>query len=104
MRRVFPDVYGCLKLYAVHKFQFSSLIAGESDELEHPVRREQPFMFIVLAQSSIHCVGIMKKMQLNLRIEEGRLMKLKRYADTRKKTMTQLIEDWIDSIKEEKPS
>ncbi len=46
----------------------------------------------------------MKKKPLSLRIEEGRLEKLKRCADTRKKTMTQLIEDWIDTLKEEKPS
>jgi len=40
----------------------------------------------------------MKKKQLNLRIEEGRLEKLKRYAELKKKTMTQLIEDWIDRL------
>jgi predicted DNA-binding ribbon-helix-helix protein len=46
----------------------------------------------------------MKKKPLSLRIEEGRLEKLKRIAEARKKTMTQLIEEWIDKLKEEKPS
>jgi len=36
--RVFPNVPSRLKLHTKHKFQFSSLIAGESDELEHPDR------------------------------------------------------------------
>lgn len=40
----------------------------------------------------------MDKKQLNLRIEEGRLEKLKKYAQLKKKTMTQLIEDWIDRL------
>ena len=40
----------------------------------------------------------MKKKPLSLRIEESRLEKLKRYADLKKKTMTQLIEDWIDRL------
>jgi len=44
------------------------------------------------------CRQTMKKKQLNLRIEEGRLEKLKRYAELKKKTMTQLIEDWIDRL------
>jgi len=46
----------------------------------------------------------MKKKPLSLRIEEGRLEKLKPIAEARKKTMTQLIEEWIDKLKEEKPS
>jgi predicted DNA-binding ribbon-helix-helix protein len=46
----------------------------------------------------------MNKKPLSLRIEEGRLEKLKRIAEARKKTMTQLIEEWIDKLKEEKPS
>lgn len=40
----------------------------------------------------------MNKKPLSLRIEESRLEKLKRYADVKKKTMTQLIEDWIDRL------
>jgi hypothetical protein len=30
--------------------------------------------------------------------------KLRRIAGQREKTMTQLVEDWIDQLKEEKPS
>ena len=40
----------------------------------------------------------MKKKPLSLRIEESRLEKLKQYASLKKKTMTQLIEDWIDRL------
>ncbi|MBW4544165.1 MAG: hypothetical protein KME25_06950 [Symplocastrum torsivum CPER-KK1] len=40
----------------------------------------------------------MKKKPLSLRIEENRLEKLKGYANLKKKTMTQLIEDWIDRL------
>jgi len=39
----------------------------------------------------------MKKV-LNIRIEVGRLKKLHAVADERKKTMTQLVEDWIDRL------
>jgi predicted DNA-binding ribbon-helix-helix protein len=38
------------------------------------------------------------KKRLSVRVEETRLEKLKKVADTRKKTMTQLIEDWIDRL------
>ena len=44
------------------------------------------------------------KERLSVRIEIERLKKLRRIAEQRKKTMTQLIEDWIDKLKEEKPS
>jgi len=40
----------------------------------------------------------MKKKPLSLRIEESRLEKLKQHASLKKKTMTQLIEDWIDRL------
>ena len=36
------------------------------------------------------------KKTLNIRVEETRLQKLRQVAKIRKKTMTQLIEDWID--------
>jgi len=39
----------------------------------------------------------MKKV-LNIRVEIGRLEKLHAVADERKKTMTQLVEDWIDRL------
>lgn len=45
-------------------------------------------------------VDIMKE-RLNLRVEAERLEKLRRVAKTKKKTMTQLVEDWIDRLKEE---
>jgi len=35
---------------------------------------------------------------LNIRVEESRLQKLRQVAKIRKKTMTQLIEDWIDRL------
>jgi hypothetical protein len=38
------------------------------------------------------------KKTLNVRIEIGRLEKLHLVAGDRKKTMTQLIEDWIDRL------
>lgn len=40
----------------------------------------------------------MQKKPLSLRIEESRLEKLKQHASLKKKTMTQLIEDWIDRL------
>ncbi len=40
----------------------------------------------------------MKNKSLNLRITERRLNKLKLYATSKEKTMTQLIEDWIDRL------
>jgi predicted transcriptional regulator len=44
------------------------------------------------------------KERLSIRVDPERLEKLRRIAKQRKKTMTQLIEDWIDKLKEEKPS
>lgn len=41
---------------------------------------------------------IMKKKGLNLRITERRLDKLRLYAANKEKTMTQLVEDWIDRL------
>jgi predicted DNA-binding ribbon-helix-helix protein len=38
------------------------------------------------------------KKTLNIRVEESRLQKLRDVAKQRKKTMTQLIEDWIDRL------
>ena len=35
---------------------------------------------------------------LNIRVEAGRLQKLRDVAKERKKTMTQLVEDWIDRL------
>jgi hypothetical protein len=40
----------------------------------------------------------MAKERLNLRIEVGRLDKLRKLASKKKKTMTQIIEDWLDTL------
>ena len=40
----------------------------------------------------------MKNRKLTLRISERRLNKLREYAASRDKTMTSLLEDWIDSL------
>ncbi|WP_292752516.1 DUF6364 family protein [Nostoc sp. NMS4] len=40
----------------------------------------------------------MKSGRLNLRISERRLEKLKIYAQSKEKTVTQLVEDWIDRL------
>lgn len=46
----------------------------------------------------------MIKQRLSIRVAVSRLEKLRRIAKQKEKTMTQLIEDWIDKLKEEKPS
>lgn len=46
----------------------------------------------------------MTKERLSVRITTSRIQKLRRIAQAKEKTMTQLIEDWIDKLKEEKPS
>jgi uncharacterized protein with PIN domain len=46
----------------------------------------------------------MERERLSLRVSKSsRLEKLRRIAEQREKTMTQLVEDWIDKLKEEKP-
>jgi len=40
----------------------------------------------------------MTKNRLNIRISEKRLNKLRSYAAAKDKTMTQIVEDWIDLI------
>lgn len=40
----------------------------------------------------------MKTGRLNLRLSEKRVAKLKNYANYKDKTVTQLIEDWIDRL------
>ena len=42
----------------------------------------------------------MKKERFSIRVESERLQKLRRIAIERKKTMTQLVEDWIDLLEE----
>jgi predicted transcriptional regulator len=41
------------------------------------------------------------RVRLSIRVESERLQKLRRIAEQKKKTMTQVIEDWIDRLKEE---
>jgi hypothetical protein len=41
---------------------------------------------------------VMNKKGLNLRITERRLNKLRLYAASKEKTMTQLVEGWIDRL------
>jgi hypothetical protein len=40
----------------------------------------------------------MNKERLSVRVSSSRLQKLRRVAYTKEKTMTQLIEDWIDRL------
>ncbi len=40
----------------------------------------------------------MKEKSLRFRMSERRYNKLKLYANSKEKTMTQLIEDWIDRL------
>ncbi|MBS9394011.1 MAG: hypothetical protein HEQ29_12975 [Dolichospermum sp. LBC05a] len=44
------------------------------------------------------------KERLSIRVNSQRLEKLRRISGQKRKTMTQLIEDWIDRLQEEKPS
>lgn len=44
------------------------------------------------------------KERLSVRVDSERLEKLRRVAKQKRKTMTQLIEDWIDRLQEEKKS
>jgi len=41
----------------------------------------------------------MTKERLSIRVSAKRLQKLREIAAKREKTMTQMIEDWIDSLK-----
>ncbi len=40
----------------------------------------------------------MKTKEVHIRISERRFNKLKTYATSKEKTVTQLIEDWIDRL------
>ena len=41
---------------------------------------------------------IMKTTRLNVRMSERRLNKLRQYATNKDKTVTQIVEDWIDRL------
>ncbi len=47
---------------------------------------------------SRYCVDTMKSKGLHIRISERRLNKLRAYSASKEKTMTQLVEDWIDRL------
>ena len=48
-----------------------------------------------------YCVVNMSKIPLHIRISERRKNKLQLYAASKDKTITALIEDWIDSLASE---
>ena len=48
-----------------------------------------------------YCVVYMSKIPLHIRISERRKNKLQLYAASKDKTITALIEDWIDSLASE---
>ncbi|BAY46936.1 hypothetical protein SAMD00079811_45520 [Scytonema sp. HK-05] len=43
-------------------------------------------------------LSIMKEARLSLRISTRRLNKLRLYAANRDKTITQIVEDWVDRL------
>lgn len=40
----------------------------------------------------------MQKQRLSIRVEVSRIEKIRLYARYKRKTMTQLVEDWIDTL------
>jgi Holliday junction resolvasome RuvABC ATP-dependent DNA helicase subunit len=44
------------------------------------------------------CLPVMKESRLNLRISSRRLNKLRSYAASKDKTVTQIVEDWVDRL------
>lgn len=44
------------------------------------------------------CLPIMKDSRLSVRMSTRRLNKLRQYAANKDKTVTQIIEDWIDRL------
>jgi hypothetical protein len=40
----------------------------------------------------------MKEKSIRIRLSEKRYLKLKTHAETKEKTMTQVVEDWIDRL------
>ncbi|BAY43976.1 hypothetical protein SAMD00079811_15700 [Scytonema sp. HK-05] len=44
------------------------------------------------------CVPFMKDSRLSLRISTRRLNKLRSYAASKDKTVTQIVEDWVDRL------
>jgi predicted DNA-binding ribbon-helix-helix protein len=52
----------------------------------------------MIALTGSHRVAVLKKVRLSLRIAFSRWEKLRQLAVEREKTMTQMVEDWIDSL------
>jgi hypothetical protein len=52
----------------------------------------------MLASMGRHCLPFMKESRLNLRISTRRLNKLRSYAASKDKTVTQIVEDWVDRL------
>jgi len=52
----------------------------------------------MLTSKCIQCVAVMKSKQLRLRMSERRFNKLQLYAVQADKTMTQVVEELIDSL------
>ena len=46
----------------------------------------------------MHSVSTMKPKRIGIRLSQKRYDKFKKYADSKEKDMTQLIEDWIDRL------
>lgn len=46
----------------------------------------------------MYIVSTMKPKRLNIRLSQKRYDKLKQYADSEEKDMTQIIENWIDRL------
>ena len=45
----------------------------------------------------------MKNQHLHVRTSDRRMEKLKAYAESKEKTVTQLVEDWIDRLPQPTP-
>jgi hypothetical protein len=57
---------------------------------------QQPFIYSHIKTYIVRLY--MKTGRLNLRLSENRLNKLRLYAQSKEKTVTQLVEDWIDRL------
>ncbi len=56
----------------------------------------------MLALLCSQCQHTMKDKNLHIRLSEKRLNKLRAIAASREKTITQMIEEWIDRLQAEK--
>jgi hypothetical protein len=58
----------------------------------------------MVAEMATHWLYPFMKKRLSLRVDSEMLKKLRRIAKQKNKTLAQSIEEWIDKLKEEKPS